>query len=236
MAWADPLPGMASTRMARSSSVSRPRIATIDEPCGRSSPGEVTAAARSSTRVAFTSVSASISCWARTELSASGPTLGPSASASSSVMPVASSAIPADATAETAHSKEPWEPVPACAERRLSSTKRVVGCQDCSSRRTISSPTRAVERQCTRRTSSPRRYSRTSTSSCPTRPARALWVSAEAPEAPARSRPNSCTCGVTATSVVLAKAMSLWDSPNGSKLRTNSGPIRKRPRSDPTRR
>ena len=90
MAWADPLPGMASTRMARSSSVSRPRIATIDEPCGRSSPGEVTAAARSSTRVAFTSVSASSSCWARTELSASGPTLGPFASASSSVTPVAS--------------------------------------------------------------------------------------------------------------------------------------------------
>ena len=39
--------------------------------------------------------------------------------------------------------------------------------QGCSSRRTISSPRRAVERQCTRRRSSPWRYSRVATSSSP---------------------------------------------------------------------
>ena len=56
----------------------------------------------------------------------------------------------------------PW---PRCARSRLSRKSVARDCQGCSSRRTISSPTRAELRQCTRRRSSPRRYSRTVTSS-----------------------------------------------------------------------
>ena len=53
----------------------------------------------------------------------------------------------------------------AVGDARLSMNSVARDCQGCSSRRTISSPVRAVLRQCTRRRSSPRRYSRTVTSS-----------------------------------------------------------------------
>ena len=71
------------------------------------------------------------------------------------------------ATAETAHSKLAVGPSPRWASARLSSTRVARLSQGCSSRRTISSPTRAVERQCTRRRSSPWRYSRVAASSSP---------------------------------------------------------------------
>ena len=70
-----------------------------------------------------------------------------------------------DAAAETAASREEAMPWPRCARSRLSRKSVARDCQGCSSRRTISSPTRAELRQCTRRRSSPRRYSRTVTSS-----------------------------------------------------------------------
>ena len=71
------------------------------------------------------------------------------------------------AAAETAHSKLAVGPSPRCAKPRVSSTTVARLSQGCSSRRTISSPVRAVERQCTRRRSSPRRYSRVAASSSP---------------------------------------------------------------------
>ena len=73
--------------------------------------------------------------------------------------------MPIDAAAETAHSSEFCMPRPACAAERESRMMLALGSQACSSRRTISSPRRAVERQWMRRTSSPWRYSRTRASS-----------------------------------------------------------------------
>ena len=72
-----------------------------------------------------------------------------------------------EAAAETAYSKDEDGPVPRCAAARVSSrTVTRLWC-GCSSRRTISSPVRAVDRQWIRRRSSPRRYSRTVMSSVP---------------------------------------------------------------------
>ena len=59
------------------------------------------------------------------------------------------------ATAETAHSKLAFGPSPRWAAARVSSRIVARDSHGCSSRRTISSPVRAVERQCTRRRSSP---------------------------------------------------------------------------------
>ena len=70
-----------------------------------------------------------------------------------------------DAAAETAASSEEAMPWPRWETTRLSRKTVARDCQGCSSRRTISSPIRAEERQCTRRRSSPWRYSRTVTSS-----------------------------------------------------------------------
>ena len=62
-----------------------------------------------------------------------------------------------------------------------------LGSQACSSRRTIRSPHRAVERQWIRRTSSPCRYSRTSASSWPTTPIRCGRASPVLPAAADRA-------------------------------------------------
>ena len=70
-----------------------------------------------------------------------------------------------DAAADTAASREDAMPCPRWARSRLSRKSVARDCQGCSSRRTISSPILAELRQCTRRSSSPRRYSRTVTSS-----------------------------------------------------------------------
>ena len=100
----------------------------------------------------------------------------------------------------------------------------------------MSSPTRAVERQCTLRRSSPWRYSRVAASSVP-------LVATEREAAsppPAQSPPNrtggsALTAGVTTSSSVVAKDRVSSHSPNGSVSRTDSGPTVKRPRtSEPT--
>jgi hypothetical protein len=62
--------------------------------------------------------------------------------------------IAMDAAAETAVSRDEAMPWPRCARSRLSRKSVARDCHGCSSRRTISSPTRAELRQCTRRRSS----------------------------------------------------------------------------------
>src|SRR5918994_612792 len=140
-----------------------------------------------------------------------------------------------EAAAEIAHSIELFIPRPACDDIRESSTMLALGSQACSSRRTISSPHRAVERQWIRRTSSPCRYSRTRASSCPTTPTRCGRASPVLPAPPAvRRAGNGTTRGVTITCVVAENWRSNWTSPNGSVVRTRSGPVEKRPRTRPS--
>jgi len=104
-------------------------------------------------------------------------------------------------------------------------------CQGCSSRRTISSPTRAELRQCTRRRSSPRRYSRTVTSSAlPVAKARGR-LSPEPVHAPPSGMWGSGTVrGVTVSGTVVWNARPSSISPKGSLTRTDIGPISNRPR------
>jgi hypothetical protein len=64
---------------------------------------------------------------------------------------------PIDAAALTANSNDELGPVPAWALRRESRIMTARSCHRCSSRRTMSSPYLAVDRQCTRRSSSPSR-------------------------------------------------------------------------------
>ncbi len=71
------------------------------------------------------------------------------------------------AAAETAHSNDDVGASPRCATARVSRNTVARVRQGCSSRRTMSSPLRAVDFQCTRRSSSPVRYSRGMTSSSP---------------------------------------------------------------------
>lgn len=102
----------------------------------------------------------------------------------------------------------------------------------CSSRRTISSPTRAVERQWTRRRSSPWRYSRVAASSVPLLAIeRAAASPPPAQSPPRRTAGRRLTTGVTVSSLVAANDRLSSHSPNGSVRRTDSGPIRNRPRS-----
>ena len=117
-------------------------------------------------------------------------------------------------------------PRPAWAPTRESSRMLALGSQACSSRRTIRSPQRAVERQWIRRTSSPCRYSRTSTSSWPTTPIRCGRASPVLPAPPElRIVASGTTRGVTMTSLVATNCRSNWTSPNGSVVRTVSGPV-----------
>ena len=64
---------------------------------------------------------------------------------------------PTEAAALTANSNDEATPVPEWPLRRVSRNSSARFRQRCSSRRTMSSPYRAVERQCTRRSSSPSR-------------------------------------------------------------------------------
>lgn len=69
--------------------------------------------------------------------------------------PRSSMCIATDAAPDTAHSKAESGPAPKYATARVSSSTVHRARCGCSSRRTISSPYLAVERQCTRRRSSP---------------------------------------------------------------------------------
>ena len=116
------------------------------------------------------------------------------------------------------------------ARRSTSTLARL--CQGCSSRRTISSPRRAVERQCTRRRSSPWRYSRVATSSSPDgRRPRGAGCRRGRPSRRASGSPGSaCTGGVTISWSRAVNERVSSPSPNGSVSRTASGPTVKRPR------
>ena len=141
-----------------------------------------------------------------------------------------------EAIALTDHSKDEPGPSPRWAGARPSSSRVARDWKGCSSRRTMSSPTRAVERQCTLRRSSPERYSRVATSSVPlllTDRDAASPPPAQSP--PSRTAGSALTTGVTTRSSVLAKDRVSSHSPNGSVSRTDSGPTVKRPRtSEPT--
>ncbi len=73
------------------------------------------------------------------------------------VSPSCAMCTPTEAAALTAASNDEPAPDPMCALERASSRTVALFRQRCSSRRTISSPYLAVERQCTRRRSSPSR-------------------------------------------------------------------------------
>ena len=122
-------------------------------------------------------------------------------------------------------------PCPWWALIRLSTKSVARDCHGCSSRRTISSPTRAELRQWTRRRSSPRRYSRTVTSSAlPIANARGR-LSPEPVQAPPSGIGGSGTVrGVTVSVAVLRNERPSSTRPNGSLTRTLIGPISKRPR------
>ena len=122
----------------------------------------------------------------------------------------------------------PW---PRCERTRLSRNSVARDCHGCSSRRTMSSPTRAELRQCTRRRSSPRRYSRTVTSSAlPIAKARGR-LSPDPVQAPPSGIEDSGTVrGVTVSGTVVWKALASSMSPNGSTTRTVIGPMSNRPR------
>jgi hypothetical protein len=135
------------------------------------------------------------------------------------------------AVAETAHSKLEVGPSPRCPWRRVSSTTVALLSHGCSSRRTISSPTRAVDFQWTRRRSSPKRYSRVATSSSPctaTERARLSPVPAYSPDR--RTDGSGVTTGTTVSLPTLANERVSSHSPNGSANRTTKGPISYRPR------
>ena len=132
-----------------------------------------------------------------------------------------------EAAEETAHSKEEAGPSPRCAIARVSS--RIVArlCHTCSSRRTISSPVRAVERQCTRRRSSPWRYSRVPMSSSPAAATEVAWPSPRPLQAcPTGAFGSAWTCGVTVSACCAENERDSSTSPNGSASRSASGPSR----------
>ena len=136
-----------------------------------------------------------------------------------------------DAVTDTACSREEAAPLPRWVDLRLSRNSVARDCQGCSSRRTISSPTWALLRQCTRRRSSPRRYSRTVTSSAlPLANARGR-LSPEPVQAPDSGIGGSGEIrGVTTRDVVEWKARVSSTRPNGSLSRTVIGPMENLPR------
>ena len=136
-----------------------------------------------------------------------------------------------EAAALTAYSREEAAPVPRWTCARLSMKTVARDCQGCSSRRTISSPAWALARQCTRRRSSPRWYSRTVTSSAlpPAKSRGRLSPDpVQLPLSPMTGR--ATTLGVTVTVAVERNARSSSTSPKGSAARTVTGPSVKRPR------
>ncbi len=136
-----------------------------------------------------------------------------------------------EAAVDTAASREEAMPWPRWARSRLSRNRVARDCHGCSSRRTISSPTRAELRQWTRRRSSPRRYSRTVTSSAlPVANARGR-LSPDPVQAPPRGIWGSGTVrGVTVSGTVVWKARPSSTRPNGSLTRTDIGPMSNWPR------
>ena len=136
-----------------------------------------------------------------------------------------------EAAALTAYSREEAAPVPRWTWARLSMNTVARDCQGCSSRRTMSSPAWALARQWTRRRSSPRRYSRTVTSSAlpPAKSRGRLSPEpVQLPFSPITGR--ATTLGVTVTVAVERKARSSSTRPKGSAARTVTGPRVKRPR------
>ena len=104
-------------------------------------------------------------------------------------------------------------------------------CQGCSSRRTISSPAWAELRQCTRRRSSPRRYSRTVTSSAlPLAKARGRLSPDPVHTPDSGTGGSGTTRGVTTSEDVVRKVRSSSTMPKGSESRTRIGPIVNLPR------
>ena len=101
--------------------------------------------------------------WITASLSSSDSAAGPAGvtspeSVTSRIsMPCPARWAPIEATALTAASNGDPGPEPRYARRRVSMSSSARLCHCCSSRRTISSPYRAVDRQCTRRSSSPSR-------------------------------------------------------------------------------
>ena len=136
-----------------------------------------------------------------------------------------------DAAADTAASSDDAIPWPRWARVRLSRKTVARDCQGCSSRRTISSPTRAELRQWTRRRSSPRRYSRTVTSSAEPDANERGRLSPEPVQAPPSGIEGSATVrGVTVSGTEVRKERPSSTIPKGSLTRTLIGPISKRPR------
>ena len=136
-----------------------------------------------------------------------------------------------DAAAETAASSDEAMPWPRCATTRLSRKSVARDSHGCSSRRTISSPTRAELRQWTRRRSSPRRYSRTVTSSAlPIANARGRLSPEPVQAPPSGMWVRGTVRGVTVSGTVVRNARPSSTRPNGSLTRTVTGPISKRPR------
>ena len=136
-----------------------------------------------------------------------------------------------EAATLTAASSEDAAPWPRCALARLSTTIVARDCQGCSSRRTISSPTRAELGQCTRRRSSPRRYSRTVTSSAdPVAKERGRCSPEPCEEPLIRIGGSGTVRGVTVRNDVVWNARPSSTRPKGSVTRTCIGPTSWRPR------
>jgi len=132
---------------------------------------------------------------------------------------------PMDAAALTANSNDDVAPLPICAERRVSSRSSTRFRHCCSSRRTMSSPYRAVERQCTRRSSSPSRYARGTTSSSPAAAAVRARPSPSPRQLPlTTARGSGTTFGVTTNVVRAENERPSSTRPKASAIRISSGP------------
>jgi hypothetical protein len=98
-------------------------------------------------------------------------------------------------------------------------------CRGCSSVRTISSPRCAVERQCTRRRSSPCRYSRVETSSSPLAAALRDCDSPEADQRPPAPAVDSGQVrGTTTSASTEVNDRVISHIPKASVSRSRSGP------------
>ncbi len=98
--------------------------------------------------------------------------------------------------------------------------------QGCSSRRTMSSPLRAVDFQCTRRSSSPVRYSRGITSSSPAEETARARASPRPDQSPPSGIAGRATVlGTTVSESVVVNWRVARHRPNGSTSCTDTGPI-----------
>ena len=130
-------------------------------------------------------------------------------------------------TVLTANSKDAAGPSPRWASTRASSSSVARLWNGCSSRRTISSPVRAVDFQWTLRRSSPWRYSRVAASSLPlTATEREAASPPPVQSPPSRTAGSGNSTGVTTSSSELANERASSHRPNGSVSRTDSGPTR----------